>query len=763
MKKILFTLLMLCTVASAMFAAKASSGYSVVKQKDGTTLTVRLLGDENFSWCQTKDGVILYQDGTDYYVAKVHEDGSIAPSAMLAHEASDRKMEERRLVAAQDKALFYNHATAQLKRGVMRREPIATNRVIFPHMGKPRVLVILADFADQPFGHDDETTKLIFNQYLNADGVPTTGIGQIDKTEWLGMNHGSVKKYFSDMSNGMFEPQFDVYGPVHLTQNMKYYGEGQSDYMSRFIPDVCKAMDESINFSQYDADGDGIVDLVYVIYAGYSASFNGNSSDCIWPKTGIGNYGTYDGVTVRLYGVNNELNGTPADTKSYGHVLMNGIGLFCHEFSHAMGLPDFYPTDASAHANNQGMENFSVMDGGEYCNNGYYPTAYTAWEREAMGWFEIETLTEPTTIKGLASVEAGGKAYRIMNDADETGHEYYILENIQRGGWNNYIGNATGGYAHGLMITHVNYDAAAFNPSSNKVNNIKGQPRMTVLPASGILVSSYKDDDYRNYLAACLFPHNKESMDFLYSIPGYTIPVVYSGLAETMAATKPVLNICEDVGAKTVSFTFIREPEHTRDVTNTYSTICLPYAVNSDDNVKFYTLGKANEGDDAVTLSFNYVETLEPATPAIFSVAEQGDITFERADDRQNFKPETCVSDEWSLVGTLKEMVFEGTAAKTVYYLSGDKIKNAKKTTVAPYRAYFRGPSIETLTAAGTSQAKVISIVLEDEDGETTALDLVGEDLVPAQHSGKSYSIMGTEVNENYRGIVIKNGKKVKR
>lgn len=563
MKKFLLSLIMLCAVASTMFAVKAFSGYSVVKQKDGTTLKVRLFGDEDFSWCQTMDGVILYQEGTDYYVAKVHEDGSITPTAFLAHEASNRKVEERQLVAAQDKALFYNHATVQLRRGAMRREPISTKRLLFPHMGKPRVLVILADFADESFAHDDETTKLIFNQYLNADGVPTTGIEQIDKTEWLNKNHGSVKKYFSDMSNGMFEPQFDVYGPVHLTQNMKYYGEGQSDWMSRFIPDVCKAMDESIDFSQYDADGDGIVDLVYVIYAGYAASFGNNSTDCIWPKTGRGDYGTYDGVAVKLYGVNNELNYTPTYTYEDGHVSINGIGLFCHEFSHAMGLPDFYPTDASAHANNQGMEDFSVMDGGEYCYDGYYPAAYTAWEREAMGWFEIETLTEPTAIKNLASVETGGKAYRIMNDADETGHEYYILENIQRGGWNSYIGNSTGGYSHGLMITHVNYDATAFDVGNNMVNNIKGQPRMTVLPASGILVSSYKDSDYSNYLSACLFPHKEESMDFLYSIPGYTIPVVYNGLAETMASTKPVLNIREDVDAKTVSFTFIREPEHT--------------------------------------------------------------------------------------------------------------------------------------------------------------------------------------------------------
>lgn len=759
MKKVILSLLMLFAFISPSHAAKACPGAGVVKQKDGTTLTVRLFGDENFSWSQTMDGVILYQEGTDYYVAKVHEDGSITPTAMLAHEASARNIEEKQLVEAQDKAHFYNYATSELKRGGIRCEPIATKSVIFPHMGKPRALVILADFADQRFAHDDETTTLIFNHYLNDDGVPTTGIEQIDKTEKLSMNKGSVKKYFSDMSNGLFEPQFDVYGPVHLTQNMRYYGEGSNDRMDRFIPDVCKAMDESLDFSQYDADGDGIVDLVYVIYAGYSASIGGNSSYCIWPKTGLwANYGTYDGVTVKPYGVNNELNFAPMDTEEDGHISINGIGLFCHEFSHVMGLPDLYPTTSSAQVSNQGMEDFSVMDGGEYCYNlGYSPVAYTAWEREAMGWFEIDTLTEPTTIKNLASVEAGGKAYRIMNDADETGHEYYILENIQRGGWNSYIGNSTGGYAHGLMITHVNYDATAFNISSNTVNNIKGKPRMTVLPASGSLVSAYKDDHWDNYLSACLFPHYEESVDVLYSIQGYPNPIVYNGDAEAIAASKPVLNIREDVDAKTVSFTFIKELEHTRNVKNTYGTVCLPYAVNSDDNVKLYTLGNVNRDGDVLTLSFNYVETLEPGIPAVFSVAEQGVITFERADDRHNFKPASHASDEWSFIGTFEEKVFEGEDAMDKYYISDNKICNARKTTIAPFRAYFTGPLVNTMNA------KTIKFVVTDDDGETTLIQSPIEATDYRLQTTGIYNLAGQKVDDSYQGIVIKDGKKVVR
>ena len=204
---------------------------------------------------------------------------------------------------------------------------------------------------------------------------------------------------------------------------------------------------------------------------------------------------------------------------------------------------------------------------------------------------------------------------------------------------------------------------------------------------------------------------------------------------------------------------------HTRTVSNQYGTVCLPYPLKSDDDIKYYELKTATTtADGEVKLQFQYAETVSPGTPVVFAAAN-GEVTF---NDVNYMNPAYIPADfalsvetgegDWKMHSHPFEKVFEGEEAKTVYYLTGDKIKNAKKTTVAPYHAYFRGPSIETLTAAG---AKAISIVLEDEDGMTTGLEFVGEELVPVQQGGKAYTIMGTEASEGYRGIVIKNGKKV--
>jgi len=177
------------------------------------------------------------------------------------------------------------------------RKEVPTGTRLFPHTGTPKALVILVEFQDTLFSVDNP--KETFDRYLNAEDL--SGYSNLKK------NSGSVAQYFSDMSGGTFRPQFDVVGPVRLSHNLKYYGEGQNDKISYLLPDACKAVDDSVNFADYDQDGDGYVDLVYIIYAGYAASWTGNSTDCIWPKSGALSAGTYDGVKIYRYGVGNEV------------------------------------------------------------------------------------------------------------------------------------------------------------------------------------------------------------------------------------------------------------------------------------------------------------------------------------------------------------------------------------------------------------------------------------------------------------------------
>ena len=517
-KRIAIAFMMLMCFTSA-WCAKAYPGAVTVKQKDGTWITIVQHGDEHFSYVTTTDGVLLFQEGTDYFIARTTPDGDLLPTSCLAHNAGQRSSAELAHIARQQREVFYK-AASQFQTAP-RREPVGTyDDKLFPHTGSPKALIILADFIDEHFKNSDEDTKKIFDLYLNANSL----YNNIDAT--LRRNYKSVKAYFSDMSNNQFTPVFKVEAVVHLPDSMKVYGPGRSDNMTKFIPEVCAlAHEQGVDFSQFDGDDDGFVDLVYVIYAGYGQSYSGNSTDCIWPKSWyINNETTYDGKKIYRYGVHNEINYNPTITdrdpdpanniSGYSGVRqINGIGLFCHEFSHTMGLPDLYSTTSYAQNNNvPAMEYFDVMDGGEYSNSGYRPTAYTAWEREAFGWFTIDTLkTEHMgrQIK-LVNIDQKGKAYRILKDGEVEDNEYHFIQNLAEYTWNVWVAKNRG---KGMLVTHVDYDKYVFSLSANSVNNTVGHPRMHIVPADGVFYTSWMinnnvvtQDQYISSFAGDPFP-----------------------------------------------------------------------------------------------------------------------------------------------------------------------------------------------------------------------------------------------------------------
>ena len=497
MKRILFFLM--AVVYSIVFqAAKAHPGPFTVTQSDGTQVTVKIHGDEDFHYYTTLDGVILFRDGNDYFVASISDNGEIINSGQLAHNASSRSTEEISIVSKQDKTKFFASATKKINKAKANRTALVEDdKTLFPHEGNPKVLVALVQSSDVKFTVNEP--KKAFDQYLNAQRGKIENLGNYNTR-----NAGSVAQYFDDASFGKFRPQFDVLDPITLDNTLVHYGEGKNDKMSLLIPDVCKAIDENINFKDYDQNNDGKVDLIYIIYAGYSAGLGGNSTDCIWPKSGTGPFGTYDGKSVYRYGVSNELNYNPGYKKdSTGKELfyINGIGLFCHEFSHCMGMPDLYATKAATeetqNSNNQEMEYWSIMDLGTYLQGGYVPAAYTAWEREFFGWMDIEDITDAKAqVIEMKAIDKGGKAYRIRNTNDESGNEYYILENIQKYGWNYYQ------FGQGMLAIHVDYDPNIFSLRSNSVNNTLGHPRMTVLAADGMLLNENSGDYTPEFIVA---------------------------------------------------------------------------------------------------------------------------------------------------------------------------------------------------------------------------------------------------------------------
>lgn len=559
MKKTLLTIvafvMTICT-----WGAKADPTPFTLTQSDGKQLTIILHGDEHMNYVTTTDGVLIVEKNRNYFIAEVLGDGSLRASSLLAHNAGQRTAAELEVIGMQDTKRFFSYAdnVARKSRANIAKEPITNANHYFPHTGSPKVLIILADFTDFPFKNSDEVTKAVFNEYLNNETAFGSGSSRVSfpnvGDETLDNNYGSVRRYFTNMSYGAFTPEFDVAAVVHLDNTLVTYGVGKGDRMDLLVPEACqKAHAQGVNFADYDSDNDGYVDLVYIIYAGYAASITGNSEDCIWPKCGTIGGGTYDGKQVYRYGVHSELNGNPEYTETiWKEKRINGIGLFCHEFSHAMGMPDFYPTSESAQkAYNTSMEYWDLMDGGEYTQNGYCPTAYTAWEREAFGWMTIETLTEKGTytLKNIdKQFEDGkyGEAYRILNDNDADGNEYIIIQNIRRNGWNaKQLG-------HGMLMYHVDYDASRFSLGSNSVNNEIGHSRMFLIPANGNYISSYDKthttDEYMKSHEGHPFPGTSNITELL------EVPMYKGG-----AMKKPFYNITEDTTTGLVTFDFLEK------------------------------------------------------------------------------------------------------------------------------------------------------------------------------------------------------------
>ena len=562
--KRLITILITTVITLNIWGAKAYPEPITITQKDGKMLTIRQHGDEHFHYVSTTDGVLLYQQGMDFYIALIDENGNMSSSGVLAHNAGQRTAEEITLIGKQDKDKFFAAANVSIakSRGMKRTTMPEGETTLFPHSGTPKALVILADFIDQPFKHDDQTTIAIFNQYLNSKGRPSHSS---DAT--LQKNMGSVAKYFQVVSYGAFVPQFEVATVVaHLPDSMKVYGTdvntdaGKYEIIDPFIRAVCNAVDDEIDFSQYDENNDGSVDLVYIIYAGYGQSFTGAPTETIWPKSGyVSLDSTYDGKNISRFGVHSELNFHPGITHEYFNDVpqINGIGLFCHEFSHCMGMPDIYPTSVEAQrALNPAMEYWDIMDGGEYSNNGYMPTAYTAWEREYLGWMEMDTLKNENggqKIELISIDTNGGKSYKIFPDDDKPGNEYVFIQNIQPYGWNTWLANTLG---HGMLVTYINYDQKAFKLGGG-LNNTIGKSRMTFVPADEEYISSYDKlnaDKYRPSHGGDPFPGIEDVHELL------SIHMIWSN--EEME--KPLLNIQEKNGV--ITFFFMREPQITTDI-----------------------------------------------------------------------------------------------------------------------------------------------------------------------------------------------------
>lgn len=417
------------------------------------------------------------------------------------------------------------------------------------HSGSPRVLTILAAYQDLGFTVNNPVQA--FDQYLNGDT-------QEDMGNQNQLNVASVRQYFETCSHGQFSPQFDVVGPVTLPQKMAFYGgkssSGSDDKFTEFCKDAMEQARDLVNdWSVYDNDNDGRIELVCVIFAGFGQN-QGGADSTIWAKASVKNLKLNDQLTITRFNCCSEL-----FYPQYSNYI-NGTGVFIHEFSHCLGLPDLYATNSKAFVNNQGMESYSIMDYGLYTRNGFAPTAYTAWEQEVMGWSEMEDVRslmsdETCQLDAVLPLIEDGKAYKLVNS--ENDREFIVMENIQKRGLNQYVPG------HGLLVYHVDYPYASVNMNDTPNNN-PGHPSVAAVPAGGLLINNrlrasnqYTNEEWRATIAACPFPgtQNVTSLTTDMQLPNYCF---YNG--NTVIPTEFTLsNITEDAQTGSVSFTIAPE------------------------------------------------------------------------------------------------------------------------------------------------------------------------------------------------------------
>jgi len=471
LKKIV--ILVLCTFFYQMgnilvYAVKAYPFPMSVNQPDGSQLTIRLQGDESHHFQTTEDGYLLKANTKGFLTyAKINAAGKVVESDYTARNINKRTRAEVKFLSTISKSVVIERLQSasplKMKSAIQQQ---SSKQGAFPLNGSPKSLIILVNFKDKAYVTPAPQTA--FTNLLNEDGYSANG------------GTGSARDYFIAASYGKFVPAFDVVGPYTLPETMDYYGanDGNGDDVKPhyMVADACTAADNAgLDFSQYDTDNNGFIDNVFVYFAGNNEA-EGAAANTIWPHrwslTEANYQGNriFDGKKVNDYACTSELKGTSGAE-------MCGIGTFCHEFGHLLGLPDYYHTTATVNTNT--LNEWSVMDEGCYLNSSRTPPTYSVYDRFFLGWLIPEQVSAGSDLTLLPIYQDKTQPLNTKNQAflfSETTHnligrnpnptEFFMVEYRKKNGWDTYLPS------EGMLIWHIHYNETAWK--FNMLNNYGG-------------------------------------------------------------------------------------------------------------------------------------------------------------------------------------------------------------------------------------------------------------------------------------------------
>lgn len=443
-------------VPVAANAIKAKPGLVEYTQPDGSIVNIKIYGDERSNFRASKDGYVVMENDKGFLeYAVLDANGSPKPSGKMLGASATTFDAGVQLISAKDYVPVMKSKADKTSRGQLKatRASAGDNKYVytscaFPTKGEPHSIVVLVEYQDVKFSMSDPFEY--YNDYLNGDNFTRDN------------GTGSCRQYFSDSSLGVFKPTYDLYGPVLLKYNQSYYGQndrrGDEPHAAEMIVEAVNFLDATVDFSQYDHNGDGYVDSIYVIYAGRGEA-DGGSVNTVWPHSWeLSDDARYfgkttgaikvDNVLVDAYGCSQELSGrTPT-----------GIGVFVHEFGHVMGLPDLYNT--SNYNDETTPLDWSLMDQASYNNDTRTPPLFSSFERYSLGWIEPQEIYVSGDYE-LEKLSLNGKAYILTTEENED--EFFLLENRQLEGWDSYLPY------HGMLIWHIEFSQR--NWDNNTPNN----------------------------------------------------------------------------------------------------------------------------------------------------------------------------------------------------------------------------------------------------------------------------------------------------
>jgi M6 family metalloprotease-like protein len=513
---------MLLLVANSKLLAVPAYPYPInYRLPDGTEITIQLHGDEFLSWASSPDGYTLLINSVGYYEYAIEDNnGDLVPSGVRANNEIERTVEETYFLQQTPKEL--NFSTDQISmiqqiRDV--RDNALRSQQSTTISGTVHAPIILVEFPGKPFTRTSAEFQNLINQVNYSVGTAT----------------GSVHDYFLATSYGQLDFQVDVFGPYTLAHSIGYYDNktnGNSNQTIEMIIEATNFADAAgCNFSNYDSNGDNIVDGIHLIYAGYDQSAGGTPGDAIWASAWSGyTFCVRDGKGINRFSMSSELRNTSGTT-------ITPIGVIAHELSHVFGLPDLYDTDyASSGGQSIHLDQWDIMASGSWNNNGDTPPYHSAWCRDFLGWVPAIELTAPVDIT-LPNPVAQGTCYKINTT---TPNEYFLVENRQQQNWDAYIPSS------GMLIYHVDENAGTSHNSTmwRDININPAHRGLYVKQAGGGAGSNSSTRTNDPY------PYNSNN-----SFTDTSVPNSQSWNGNSTG--KPVTDIAHNTSTKTVSFKFM--------------------------------------------------------------------------------------------------------------------------------------------------------------------------------------------------------------